>query len=218
MNIISLFIRRLKDFLFPPYCFDCGGKVPEGQELCELCLSFLDESPLPESDSFDTGALRKIFSCYSFEEPIIRKAIHAIKYEGFPGPACSLFEYRLSQFDFSHYRYVVAVPLHRRRERWRGYNQASLLARKISADFRPELITAVRRSKYTRTQTKRKRWQRKEAMSSVFTPVKRAKELRGKSILLIDDVATTGATARECAVVLKDLGALHVDLLTLARA
>lgn len=114
---------------------------------------------------------------------------------------------------------VVAVPLHPRRERWRGFNQAAELAHGVSTyygwQYQAEVINRVR---YTTPQMKLKGKDRRQNLSGAFTLGKRGKLIRGKQVLLVDDVWTTGATLRECGKVLKRAGAKEVWGLTLARA
>ena len=115
---------------------------------------------------------------------------------------------------------VVPVPLHWTRQNWRGYNQAEILA-KIAAEvfdfeFTPNI---VRRTRFTKPQTQLTRKKRLKNIHGAFALCDDlAKEkIKGKSILLIDDVWTTGATLKECAKVLKRNGANKVWALTLTK-
>lgn len=116
---------------------------------------------------------------------------------------------------------IIPVPLHRRRRRERGYNQSALLAQRlgwaIQISVRGDLL---RRHRYTTSQTRLNAQQRSLNVQGAFSCAQRdvAKTIAGKKVLLIDDVATTGATLRECAQALKDQGARSVWALTLARA
>jgi len=112
---------------------------------------------------------------------------------------------------------IVPMPMHWRRRWSRGFNQADLLGRVLSRRLRVPLRDAVRRVTATSPQAGLTGAQRRANMSAAFA-VKRHEAVRGKRILLIDDVFTTGATAGACARVLKRAGAAHVAVLTVARA
>lgn len=122
-------------------------------------------------------------------------------------------EYRWSDYDL-----IVPVPLHPRKARERGFNQSGVLAHGLSRRTGIKLLrNGLVRTRYTRTQTRLSRKDRQENVKGAFRISERA-EINGKSVLLVDDVYTTGATVNECAEVLIGAGALMVDVLTLARA
>lgn len=187
------------------------------EEFCDLCLRLTLEEKVPPVIESESDAISQYYSCFGFEEPLIRKVVHAIKYQAFPAPALSLLEKRLPLLELQNYDCIVPIPLHWKRRNWRGYNQAELLAKRFAEKRNIEIIDPLKRCRNTKTQTRKKRWQRKGAMKSVFK-LKKDIDLKGRKILLIDDVATTGATAGECAKILLKSGAEEVSLLTLARA
>jgi ComF family protein len=109
---------------------------------------------------------------------------------------------------------MAPVPLHPSRLRQRGFNQALLLAQAFpGVQLERELLTRVRP---TPSQTGLNPKERRENVKRAFA-VPRPETLKGKKVLLIDDVLTTGATVKECARVLCQTGALQVDVLTVAR-
>jgi len=107
---------------------------------------------------------------------------------------------------------VVPVPLHWRRRRQRGFNQAEALARTLGMPWR----NALRRTRRTPSQTELPAAQRHRNVREAFALRRRA-AVSGRSILLVDDVATTGATLEACAEVLRAAGAREVRALTVAR-
>ncbi len=112
---------------------------------------------------------------------------------------------------------VVPVPLHRRRMWWRGFNQAALLAMTIARRLdKPIELAALTRSRMTIPQTSQDHDARRRNVRRAFA-VRLPARVRGRRILLVDDVMTTGATVDECARVLMTAGASRVDVLTLAR-
>jgi ComF family protein len=113
---------------------------------------------------------------------------------------------------------IIPVPLHRERLRWRGFNQAVLLARPLArARGIPLDVDALCRHRPTQPQAGLAAVARRPNMRGAFS-VRRREAVAGRSILLVDDVYTTGATVNECARVLRGAGARRVDVLVLARA
>jgi len=114
---------------------------------------------------------------------------------------------------------VVPVPLHARKLRQRGFNQAEMIARaalKLTAAQRFELQTVLERTRETQSQIGLSRHQRRENLRGAFA-VTAPEEIRGRDVLLVDDVFTTGTTVSECARVLRRAGAAKVCVATVAR-
>lgn len=113
---------------------------------------------------------------------------------------------------------IVALPLHKKRERQRGYNQTAVFARGLADALGiPLLENAVIRTKFTESQTKRSRIERIENVADVFK-VTDKKSLSNKHILLVDDVLTTGATLESCALELLKTTDVKVSIATIAVA
>ena len=118
----------------------------------------------------------------------------------------------------AEYDVVIPVPLHRGRLRWRGFNQAAMLAVAVAGRLgRPLDLSTLTRVRPTPPQTMQNRAERSKNLRRAFA-VRRPARVANRRILLIDDVMTTGATADECARTLIAAGARRVDVLTLARA
>jgi ComF family protein len=116
------------------------------------------------------------------------------------------------------YDVIIPVPLHIGRLRWRGFNQAAMLAVSVARRIdRPLDLRTLVRVRETPPQTQRNRDERIKNLKRAFA-VRRPARIASRRILLIDDVMTTGATADECARTLLAAGARRVDVLTLARA
>lgn len=132
----------------------------------------------------------------------------------------TLFSGCIPDSFFNESDYIVAVPLHWLRKQKRGYNQAEWFARGIIyGREKPSLITSglVRRKK-TSTQVKLDRSARQKNVSGVFGCTENLKKIiTNKSLLLVDDVVTTGATTSSCAETLLDGGCKNVKVLSLAR-
>ncbi len=154
---------------------------------------------------------------YGFYEGPLRSLIHLFKYSGMKPLAVTLAGYleKIIPVD-ERYDAVVPVPLHWHKQWDRGFNQAELLARLIARRRGLPMWNALRRKRPTAVQASLALAGRRRNVAGAFL-VRRKQDLKGKRILLIDDVMTTGATASACAAALKRGGATSVSLLTLAR-
>jgi ComF family protein len=192
-------IRRLEE----PLCRRCGVELDSARRECG-CRARL-------------RALTRLRSAAAFEGPI-ESAVHRFKYEGWRRLAQPLGELLAERLVVEGLpaRRLVAVPLHRERLRQRGYNQAELLAadlRRRLAIFAPagELV----RTRPTPPQVGHDRLRRFENVSGAFEW--HGPRLDGEAMLLIDDVATTGATLDACARALREAGSGPVTGVSVAR-
>lgn len=154
-------------------------------------------------------------------ETVIMDAIHKFKYGRniSIGDALGSFMagFSFPDFDFSEYSLLLPVPLHVERLRERGFNQSLLLAKKLGKKYKlPVSFSLLKRCKSTLSQTGLNKNEREKNIKGAFVVTDREK-LAGKSIILIDDVYTTGATINECARLLLKAGAQEVAALTLSR-
>ncbi|HEX4771105.1 MAG TPA: ComF family protein [Bryobacteraceae bacterium] len=181
----------------------------------------MDSYPLDEHDlcSICRESLVNFDCFYSFGryDDVLRKLIHIFKYskvETLAGPL-SGFLVQVLPID-ARFDAVVPMPMHWRKRRQRGFNQAELLARPIARRYGLPVSTNLRRTRYTEAQAGLGQTDRQENLKGSFE-VKSPGQLAGKHVLLIDDVFTTGATLRAAARALKAAGVSRVSGLTLAR-
>jgi ComF family protein len=155
-------------------------------------------------------------------EGSVQGAIHRWKYEGkthlTPFFADWMAEGLNRYWERNSLDLLIPVPLHPQRLRERGFNQALLLAEELSRRTGiPYLKTILKKRKPTLPQVNLSGLEREKGLKGAFH-VTEKEELLGKSVLLVDDVYTTGATVNECSKVLVKEGAQKVDVLTLAHA
>lgn len=152
-------------------------------------------------------------------EGALRRAIQLLKYDGIQPLGAALGERAASAADFvERIDAVVPAPLHPSRRRPRGFNQAELIARAAAARLGLPVETKwLERTKATPPQAGLSRSERRANLRGAFR-VRRPEALVGKRVLLVDDVATTGATFEACAKALKRAGARYVAALAVARA
>jgi ComF family protein len=151
-------------------------------------------------------------------EGSLERSVHRFKYEGWrvlARPLATLLVDRLA-VEGPPAALLAAVPLHPRRQKMRGYNQSELMARELARAFKlSPPVVGLRRVRDTPPQVGLDRIRRRENMAGAFAWARA--RLQGEPVLLIDDVATTGATLEACAGVLRAAGSGPVTGLVLAR-
>jgi ComF family protein len=203
-ELIRCSCRERLGWVSPPLCPQCG-KPQLSSTLCPGCLSW----------QADIDGIRPPFRF----EGIIREDILQLKYRNMRALSETLAKLLSDYLTANPLRgeVLVAVPIHRKRLRERGYNQSSLLAQKLSKLTNlPVIDNSLTRQCHTPLQTQTKTVaERRNNVAGTFTC--REQRLKGRQVLLIDDVATSGATLDACAVPLKATGATTLWGLTLAR-
>ncbi len=205
-------------------CAEClSSPVPhDAEHRCAGCNTpFINAYPLDSRGlcAACRSGLRGFDRAFSFGfyEGPLRSLIHLFKYGGMTPLARRLGDCLCRAVDENEsFDFVVPVPLHWRKRWRRGFNQADLLARQIAARRGTFVVRALRRKRSTATQAGLASAGRKRNVAGAFL-LRSGADVRGKRILLVDDVMTTGATANACAAALKRGGARSVSLATLAR-
>ncbi len=234
---VSALVDPVLAVVFPASCPVCAEPLarPTRGPLCEPCWGGVARKPrtscrcgqsLPATATHCGRCRRGLsplelgFSLGPYEGPL-RAAVHELKYHGRRRVAGRLAEAMAAggaaRAVLSVGAVLVPVPLHPRRRRERGFNQAELLAGELARRLDLELapVALVRRAD-TPTQTGLSAAQRRRNVAGAFAVRCRA-QIAGRVIVLVDDVVTTGATARACAQALRDAGAKAVRLLSAAR-
>ncbi len=198
------------EFIKEPYCDRCGKILAQsfvnmGRCLCRQCQN-------NDRHFIQARAVAKF-------KGVMRESIHQLKYYKRVGLSKTLgllmAEYEVNQRP--PYEVIIPVPLHFRRLWQRGFNQAELLAGQMGKKFNlPVVSNSLVRIKYTHSQVGLKKKERLKNILGAFQ-IKGEKKLIGKSVCLVDDVFTSGATVRECSRVLRESGVKAVYVRTLAR-
>lgn len=216
----------------PSLCPACEEPISTRERgICLPCHASLEAAPYPEEiyqdllADFepDDLALSAVGALYTFEkEGAVQRIIHALKYRGCRalgralGEELGLTMQVFPEFADADIDVILPVPLHRARLRERGFNQAEEIARGVARVWHVEVRgNVLQRKRHTTSQTHLSATARRGNVADAFTT--HGMELRGKTILLCDDVFTTGATLNGCASTLLDAGAKSVSALTLAR-
>ncbi len=222
------FLWQAIDLVFPPFCCHCGRI---GYELCPDCFSkieLLDQSSFCEvcgGKKHEDGICKakgifmdKIHSWGYYQGPL-KSTVQKLKYKRGMGLVSYLVPF-LETFIanwFDQFDVITPLPLGRKREHERGYNQTALftkpLARNLGFPYLPEAVVRVRE---TRSQVGLSAVERRSNISDAFHADE--KKVKGLKVLLMDDITTTSATINECAKALKLGGAESVYCFTLAKA
>lgn len=209
------------DLLFPIKCIGCQK---EGKFLCDECLSSITLNKIQNCPNCGKPSilgrfckkcnpkinLVGIIAAAPYENKLLQKAIHVYKYKFVKELASPLgqilikiFYQTLFQDSTVNFKNIVfvPVPLHKKRLLFRGFNQAELLAQKISSHYHLPLIPDVLiKTRNTKPQIELDGTERKENVKNAFLCINYQK-IKGKIIILVDDVSTTSATLIECAKV-----------------
>jgi len=226
------------DLLFPKVCVGCGKW---GSYFCPQCIQNIVQHDLicPQckrvaiGGATHPGCRRKynldgLWSLGAYQNPL-KPAIQKLKYKFVSDLGITLVDLMIEYWAKYQPQFleeikkdrgvgwvVIPVPLHSKRQKWRGFNQSALLGQILSKNLGLGYQEALKRIKYTKPQVGLKGWDRKVNIKNAF--VLNSTFLNHKSsILLIDDVWTTGSTLKECCYVLKKGGAKKVWAITLAR-
>ncbi|MDB4976122.1 MAG: phosphoribosyltransferase domain protein [Myxococcaceae bacterium] len=207
-------LTGLLDLLSPPRCAACATLLDtRAQGFCAGC-DLLVEPLLTPAATTGLDGLDDLAAC-SYGGPL-RDALHRFKYEGASelAPALSLWLEQPARALLGRVDCVAVVPLHARKLRQRGYNQSALLARPVArllgVRFTPSLL---RRARDTPAQVGLGRHARQSQLAGAFIVTRK---LAGASVLVVDDVRTTGATLDEARRALSEGGARRVYTLALA--
>jgi ComF family protein len=216
--------QAVLDLLYPERCVGCGVfgcllcaecraslRPTTGAGRCPHCSAAWDgEGNCPRCFHWD--ALDGAAAAADMEGPA-RRLVHGLKYEGVRGLAREMAAAMQPLREARPFDFAIAIPLHPSRQRRRGFNQAELLLEALEWP-RPE--ATLHRTRKTSTQVGMRLSERRANVVGAFDF--RGPELAGATVALVDDVLTTGATANECARVLRDHGAGGVVALAFARA
>ena len=193
--------------LFPARCALCDAVLPQDQSLlvCDPCRCVLVPAepvwmPCPDWPELDAW-----YGAFPYAGGV-EQAIRRMKYNGCPGHADVLgFLLAAAAAGMASDCGIVPVPMHPRKERARGYNQAVLIAEEVGKEWNMDVFPfVVRKTGDTAAQNGKGRQRRREVLAGTFSPCTGGEAPIRPDILLIDDVVTTGSTLRACASAIRD--------------
>lgn len=192
----------------PPTCKKCSKPIDysSSREYCQECCDEDRHFVKSKSPYAYDGLLKKaIFSYKYYNKPYFYKLFGNL-----------LVKYMIDS-DYKDFDFIAAVPLHYSKMRKRGYNQSELIARHISKKFSIPYVDALKRIKKTAKQSEQSKVERRKNLKHAFVMKKNAEKIINSTVLLVDDIYTTGSTVEECSKVLMNFGASKVYVITVAR-
>ncbi len=192
----------LLDLLFPKYCLGCKKRA--SSYLCDFCLNklvFIHGALFP---SIASSPLRSIYACVEYRS-VAKKLVTTLKYRSVSHVSKTIGNLMIEMMGFPEkIDFLIPIPLHHRRYKERGFNQAKLLSNVISFYLHTPVVEILQRTRYTTSQASLHRKERLIHLKNAFRVYPQHEScLQGKIVVLVDDVSTTGATLHEAAVTLQ---------------
>ncbi len=213
---------NLLDFLFPKFCISCSRPFTY---LCPKCYEQPDFFTLPIEPQLKDNQLDLLLSACVYKPPI-SNLVKELKYTGIKNIAKTCAQVLYYSVNIPNADIITAVPLHPKRQKQRGYNQAEEIAKHLSILLNIPYLPLLKRTKHTKNQAsildKEKRLSNLKDIFEIDTGIKTrfiaslTTNNQQLTALIIDDITTTGTTLNECAKVLKQHGVKKAIGLTLA--
>ncbi|HDP99608.1 MAG TPA: ComF family protein [bacterium] len=229
VSVARFITEAFQDVILPHHCLSCHKVDLARDELvCDNCWKQIPRAGTPdEITAFLEGSLQapiyfhSAWALWNFS-PVMQQIIHQLKYSELWKLADKIGKLMAEAFNALNLSpddlLIVPVPLHRTRLRERGYNQSALIAGSLAAELglccRDDILQRIR---YTKTQTKLSAIERQKNVADAFR-VSHSEEIRGATVVLIDDVLTTGATMNACSKVLAAFHPRQILLLAAVKA
>ena len=231
MSLLTEILHDFVDMIFPTFCLACREPLGRGeQSICTTCITSLPYTDYHQRQNNDLS--RRFWGKVPVEYSLayltfsrsgrVQRLLHQLKYSGARELGTLLGRWYGSVLLESHLEFdfdlVVPVPLHKAKQRQRGYNQAELFANGLSESLEIPLDnSSLQRQVHTATQTKKGRLERWQNVGTVFAVID-PEAVKGKHVLLVDDVITTGATLEACVITLLQAGCSKVSIAAIAAA
>lgn len=203
------------DWVYPPQCAHCGRV---DTLLCEQCISAI----IPRQSGYQSPLASCPHIVLGPHQGVLQSAIHALKYDNARrlGQILGAWLAEIIIEENMTFDWVIPVPLHTTRLYERGYNQAKLIATQIADESSAELKDNVLlRQRHTTSQVKLSAEERRHNVDGAFTiSAQQPAPLKGVSILLVDDVCTTGSTLKACIEALNAIGDVEIAVATVSYA
>ncbi len=204
-------MNAILKLLFPPKCMLCGMPLRENEEICGDCRQKVLLNTAPPR--MEKGAFFEKAAAGLWYETHVRNAVHGLKYrekQNYARPLARVMTYAYQHKIGEECDLIAFVPTNPSTLRKRGYDQAQLLAEALSEMLDIPWVQALEKTRETQPMHGLKPDARRANVLGAYRVCCQADLLRGKRVLLVDDILTTGSTLSECARMLKAAGTLRV--------
>lgn len=213
-----MMLRRISNWLFPDKCVLCGRVLEKNEtDLCHHCRIHAPECPISNSKY---PYLNKWVSLWYYED-VVRKSLLRYKFQGkrhYARVYGQMLAMRLEQEQWTDFDILTWIPVSDRRRRKRGFDQVELIANALAGELQVPATATLKKVRDNPAQSGiAGQAERRANVLGAYVALK-PEDLKGKKILLLDDIVTTGSTAGECARVLLTAGAKEVNLAVVGAA
>lgn len=210
--------KKILAILFPVRCPFCNEVIEHNEVVCETCREKINVKNIKSILTTRNGQNFVCLAPFTYTEPI-RSAIHEYKFKGAKGFASPFGKYVADvlreNFDISTIDVITSIPLHKKRKKERGFNQSEIFAREISLLTGIKYVELLRKVKNNKIQHKLSLDERIENVKNVYE-LREDVDVKGKTVVICDDILTTGNTMSECANVIFLAGAKQILGATIA--
>jgi ComF family protein len=228
-NLLLQVLKGLLDFVYPPICFVCHSRSEK--EICDRCLKAISFIKEPVCYKCGKPTLHQVTDCLACRgqgfkfisaravglyKGVLKEALHCFKYQNGKRLApifADLMTQAVDKWHLKNIQAITYVPLTARKEIARGYNQSKLLASSLSKNLQLPLLNLLKKCRETAEQSSLTFKDRKGNVKGAFQARSEFKD----SVLLVDDIFTTGSTVQECTKALRKAGVSNVYVITVAR-
>ena len=230
MTVFGLLIKDFISNIYPKVCPACGNVLINQEEnICIQCLYYMpktrfhnDQANLVAQMFWGRTNVENATSMFYFNKGgHYQQLLHQLKYKGkaeIGEELGSIFGHELKSTTFKNVDAIIPVPLHEKKYKQRGYNQSEAIAKGLSYSLnKPVICDVLKRVRANDSQTKKAKYQRWENVKNIFS-LKNIESLKGRHVLLVDDIITTGATLESCVHELLKIEGVKVSIATLAVA
>ena len=218
---IKKILNKIINLIYPNACGICDQICEEG--ICENCKEKIEKIILCKKDIYKDNNIfyNEHMYLFNYIDDVRSKIIEykfnekTYMYKAF----AQIFINNEKTCDFlKSYDIIIPVPIHKKRNNLRGYNQSTLIAKEISKEIQNLSIenSVLYKCKNTNSQSQLNRNQRIQNVKDVYQ-IKNEQIIKNKNIIIFDDIYTTGSTVNECARILKKAGAAKIGILTIAK-
>ncbi|MBL7943755.1 MAG: ComF family protein [Flavobacteriales bacterium] len=229
LNLLQSWGENWLSLLFPQYCPGCGKTLGRGEiAICYKCLAALPRTGMHDLPDNPIEKIlwgrAEIESATAFlrmaKQSAMHRIVHDLKYHGNQEAGTRLGQLFGAELAVSRrmrdIHVIVPVPLHPKKQRARGYNQCHCIGEGLRIALRCEMdTTSLIRTHHNASQTSKHRYERWQNVGEIFR-VANTEKLKGKHILLVDDIITTGATIEACVKALSVVPDIRVSVAALA--